>query len=107
MLNEQPEGGLTDITIAFPGMKSSKKYRPIGDYIRVEYSPSTQEGGIVLPGKVQMEFVTCTALECGPECKVAKGGDSLLLATKAIMKTQHDGLLTFFTKESAILAVVE
>lgn len=97
------------VEIPFPAVKSKSKYVPIGDYIRLDYTPPEKMGNIVIPGQAQMglmEFVTCVAAEVGHECKTVTPGAKVLLATKAIMKTPHDGVVTFFTKESAVLAVV-
>ncbi len=57
--------------------------------------------------KPLFDFVTCKVTSAGPGCDLVKVGDTILIATKAIMGVKHDGQEVWVTQENTILAVVE
>lgn len=85
------------------------RYRPVKDYIQVEWTVPTERGGILLPEgmKTQFTFLTCTAIEIGPDCKWVKKGDKIVCASASIMQSDHDGHKYNFTQEDKIAAILD
>lgn len=78
--------------------------------LRLDQMP-TMAGNIHLPQKMKsLEFVTATALAVGPECKVVKVGNRVLVAIKAIINGEQgiplEGVKLYFTQENLVVAVV-
>ena len=89
------------------------KYKPYGDYMRIEWQPQAMAGGIHLPEMLQqrtmgaLDWRLTTVIETGNDCKLAEPGDKILVAPEGVIKAKHNGLEVYFTKESVILGVVE
>lgn len=83
-------------------------YEPYGSVIVLDYKPAEKAGVLHLPQGVKptFDFITCKVLAAGPAVDQAKAGKWVLLATKAIMKVDHDGRTIYVTQENTILAVV-
>lgn len=88
---------------------SKPTYKPYGNVLILDYQPPSKVGTIHLPNdaKPLFDFVTCKVTAAGPGAELAKVGDTILLASKAIMGVKHDGHEVWVTQENTILAVVE
>ena len=83
-------------------------YKPYGNVLILDYVPPTNVGQIHLPtgAKPLFDFVTCKVTAAGPGAELVKVGDTILLASKAIMGVKHDGHEIWVTQENTILAVI-
>ncbi len=83
-------------------------YKPYGNVLILDYEPPLKVGTLHLPDKIKPlhEFVTCKVTAAGPGAEMAKVGDTILLASKAIMGIKHDGQEVYVTQENTIIAVV-
>lgn len=81
------------------------KYIPFNHIIQLDYSPATKIGEIHLPQGMKkvagFEFVRCTVLAVGPECKQVKVGDVVVLPTAMMQKCED----AWFTGEDKIMAI--
>lgn len=95
----------------FDGPKPAMKYRPCRDIIQLDWEPMSSIGGIIIPEKAQqgmkLSFYSIPVLAAGPDCKVVKEGDNVLLPSEAILKVQYDGRVVYFCNEMKVLAVIE
>lgn len=84
-------------------------YKPYGNVLFLDYQPPAQLGQIHLPNgqKPLFDFITCKVTAAGKACDLVKVGDTILIASKAIMGVKHDGHSVWVTQENTILAVVE
>ncbi len=115
--NPITEGGKksagTEIEIPFPGglVKKPVKYRCTRDIIQLDWEPQSSIGGIIIPEKSQqamkLSFYTIPVLAAGPDCKVVKEGDNVLLPSEAILRVAYEGRVVYFCNEMKVLAVVE
>lgn len=110
----QPEDQGTEIEIPFPGggaIRPKPAYRPCRDIIQLDWEPKSSIGGIIIPEKAQqgmkLSFYSIPVLAAGPDCKVVKAGDSVLLPSEAILRVQYDGQVVYFCNEMKVLAVIE
>lgn len=84
-------------------------YKPYGNVLFLDYKPAAIAGQIHLPNgaKPLHEFVTCKVTAAGSGAELVKAGDTILIATKAILGVKHDGQEVYVTQENTILAVIE
>lgn len=108
----QPEPS-NEIEIPFPGgvVRPKPKYRCTRDIILLDWEPKTMQGGIIIPEKsqkaMQLSFYSIPVIAAGPECKVVKSGDNVLLPAEAILRVPYDGHVAYFCNEHKVLAVVD
>ena len=82
-------------------------YRPYGHILQLDWKPQTMIGGIHLPQNMKkMPFYRVRVIACGPECKLVKPEDHVLIPAQMIQEATWDGNSAYFTGENQILAVV-
>ncbi len=86
------------------------KITPNQDRVRVKLADPTKEksaGGIFIPNIAQVEpkVFEASVLEVGPDCKVYKAGQRVLIPGRILGDRLSDG--TVFVKESEIFGAVE
>lgn len=110
--NPNTDGGAPEGTvISMPGIKLPSVFKPVSNYIQIDYRRNGSAGGIVMPGNAKpLEFVTARVLAVGPDCKTVQKGDKIVVATKGIHGGDNgitiDGEKAYFTQESLVVAVV-
>lgn len=86
-------------------------YKPYGEILQLDWTPQEQIGGIVIPkqsqAKMGLPFFRVKVLAAGPDCKMVKVGDYVIIPQQVILHAKWDGDLAFFTSENKIVAVVE
>ena len=86
-------------------------YKCYGEILQLDWTPQDNIGGIHIPkasqAKIGLPFFKVKVLAAGPDCKLAKKGDWVLLPQQVILHAKWDSDLAFFTSENKILAVVE
>lgn len=91
------------------------KFKPNSNYIRLDYTKAEKVGEIYMPQSAKgLKWVVSVALECGPDCKLVKPGDSVILAYRGLVNAEHgDGIVkigsqeTAWTQENMIIAVLD
>ncbi len=86
------------------------KITPNQDRVRVKLADPTKEksaGGIIIPNIAQVEpkVFEATVLEAGPDAKVYKVGQRVLIPGRILGDRLSDG--TVFVRENEIFALVE
>ncbi len=114
--NPIPDGGVEmhEATVPFTlhtNLSATKPtYKPYGEIIQLDWTPQENIGGIVIPQKSQakmgLPFFKVKVLAVGPECKMVKVGDHVIIPQQVILHAKWDGDLAFFTSENKIVAVV-
>lgn len=97
--------------LQIPPLKTTK-FKPNSNYIRLDYEKPDKVGEIIMPGQAKgLEWITATALDVGPECKVVQKGDKVLLASKGMVNGANgilvEGRVTFWSQENMIIGVLE
>lgn len=109
MIDEINEGGHLQ-EIPFQKSGDAPKYRCYGEIIQLDWTPPTF-GNLVIPEKSQakmgLPFFKIKVIAAGPDCKLVKVGDHVLMPQQVILKAQWDGGLAYFSSESKILGIVE
>lgn len=84
-------------------------YRPVGWFLQVVSVEAglMTKGGIVLPGTGNLNFMTCRVVAVGPECKMCKVGDMVLLAKEGLVRAPHNGDNPMFIEERRVISIVE
>jgi co-chaperonin GroES (HSP10) len=103
------EGSATEIPFTLkPGGKQPPKCQPYGHILQLDWTPEKMIGGIHLPENMKkMPFYSVKVIAVGPECKLVKEGDNVLLPAQMIQEATWDGNRAFFTGENQILCVVK
>ena len=84
------------------------KYRPYGHILQLDWQKQTMIGGLHLPQNMKkLPFYRVRVIACGPECKLVKPEDHVLIPAQMIQEATWDGNSAYFTGENQILAVVE
>lgn len=97
--------------IPFPVM-TKVKIRPNGNNVLIAWRKESMAGELHLPAKMtSLKFISAKVLATGPECKMVKEGDVVVVALKGLVNGEDgvvvDGNRLFFTQEPVIIAVVE
>lgn len=84
------------------------EYRPVGEMIQVEAVKAgmVMNGGIVMPGTANLNFLSCRAVAVGPKCVQVKAGDMVLVAKEGVIRAPHDGTQAMFITESRVISIV-
>lgn len=98
--------------IEMPGLatKPQPTYKPYGHIIQLDWEVPTMAGGLHLPDSAKQKhlpFYRVPVLEVGPECKMVKKGDHVIIPSQVILTAKWDGYTAYFSSEDKILAVVE
>lgn len=108
-----PEGGseLHAVEIPFEAPAAPMKFLPIADFLQLDVPKARNEGGIIIPGMpAGAALITADVIAHGPDCKMAKTGNTVLMVANGIMGGSQgamiDGRRCFFTQEKYLLAVV-
>lgn len=95
-------------------MVAPLRLRPNANNVWLDYRPpgETKEGGIIVPGSARkLDFVTARVLAKGPDCRMVKEGDKILVAAKGIVNGEQgiliEGRRVYVTQEQIIVAVID
>lgn len=101
----------TEQVIEMPGAfnKPVPRYKPYGEIIQLAWEPVEMVGGLHLPknAKAHLPFYRVEVLEAGPDAKLVKKGDWVIVPSQVILTCKWDGHTAYFTSENKVLAVVE
>lgn len=108
-----PEAVPESNVIELGSLQRAIRLRPNGVNVQlaIEHKP-LKKGDIILPGNVKgLEFITAVVIAAGPECKMVKSGDRVVVAAKGLVNGERgievDGHRVFFTQEQVIVAVID
>jgi co-chaperonin GroES (HSP10) len=98
--------------IEMPGLAQRPRptYKPYGHIIQLDWSPEEVSGGIHIPKSAQrpnLPFYRVQVLAVGPDVKLVKQGDWVLLPSQVILTAKWDGHTAYFSSEDKILGVVD
>lgn len=88
-------------------------FRPLGTLVCLHLFKVTEtEGGIRLPDtvveKMQSETPRGLVVSAGPDCKLVKRGDEILILPGTMAhKVKHDGVEVWVVNEDKIVGIVE